>query len=443
MPYKLVLHFWSFVTVFLPLAFNGIATTRGAKMDHLQILDSLFKQGYDRRATPTNHLNNATTVSCELYIRSFGSINTETMDYEVDLYLRQKWQDERLKHSDITEPLDLNDPNLVKAIWKPEVYFPNAKAADFQYVTVPNVLVRIKPDGEILYMLRLKVTFSCMMDYAKFPLDNQVCTMEIASFSKTTEELKLEWKTKNPIIMARGLRMPQFEIVRIQASNCQESFQIGNYSCLVAEYYLHRNVGYHLVQSYLPTMLIVAISWVSFWMDVDSVPGRTTLGVTTLLAVSSQSSGIQSEFPQVSYVKAIDVWMGTCIAFVFSALLEFTIVNYMWRKLQPELLKKIVSIPDHVHHTTSGPASNAVSCKPQQDLCTDNDKAAGLNANDFAVAVTVVKKVLLQEGYHNTNDFYVCDNQSISARRIDEYSRFMFPIAFAMFNLMYWTYYLK
>ncbi|RZF35655.1 hypothetical protein LSTR_LSTR013066 [Laodelphax striatellus] len=102
-------------------------------------------------------------------------------DYEVDLYLRQKWQDERLKHADITEVLDLNDPNLVKAIWKPEVYFPNAKHAEFQFVTVPNVLIRINPDGEILYMLRLKLTFSCMMDLSKFPLDNQICTMEVAS----------------------------------------------------------------------------------------------------------------------------------------------------------------------------------------------------------------------------------------------------------------------
>lgn len=76
----------------------------------------------------------------------------------------------------------------------------------------------------------------------------------------------------------------------------------GNYSCLVAQFYLSRSVGFHLVQSYLPTMLIVVISWVSFWMDVDSVPGRTTLGVTTLLAVGSQSSGtvyvyISNQFP--------------------------------------------------------------------------------------------------------------------------------------------------
>jgi hypothetical protein len=45
--------------------------------------------------------------------------------------------------------------------------------------------------------------------------------------SKTIEELSLEWKTMNPVIMGKGLRMPQFEIVKIAASDCQESFQIG------------------------------------------------------------------------------------------------------------------------------------------------------------------------------------------------------------------------
>ena len=48
--------------------------------------------------------------------------------------------------------------------------------------------------------------------------------------SKTIEELSLEWKTMNPVIMGKGLRMPQFEIVKIAASDCQESFQIGEYS---------------------------------------------------------------------------------------------------------------------------------------------------------------------------------------------------------------------
>ena len=39
-------------------------------------------------------------------------------------------------------------------------------------------------------------------------------------------------------------------------------------------------------------------------------------------------------FPyMVKYLfQAIDVWMGACTAFVFLALIEFTIVNYLWRR---------------------------------------------------------------------------------------------------------------
>nr|CAD7445145.1 unnamed protein product [Timema bartmani] len=362
-------------------------------------------------------------------------------DYEVDLYLRQKWQDERLKHSEITEALDLNDPNLVKAIWKPEVYFPNAKHAEFQYVTVPNVLVRINPDGEILYMLRLKLTFSCMMDLSKFPLDTQVCTMEVASFSKTTEELSLEWKTKNPVLMGKGLRMPQFEIVKISSSDCQESFQIGNYSCLVAEFHLSRSVGFHLVQSYLPTILIVVISWVSFWMDVDSVPGRTTLGVTTLLAVSSHlccvvytqgmpylgPTGIQSGLPQVSYVKAIDVWMGTCTAFVFCALLEFTFVNYMWRKpINLEITKRRMRKKKQKSETLNGKSTPRTSDDEQESAVALSMKRCGTEDSPCVMDS--------QDG-----DL----ENKVMARRIDEMSRLFFPLTFIVFNVLYWSYYLS
>lgn len=82
----------------------------------------------------------------------------------------------------------------------------------------------------------------------------------------------------------------------------------GNYSCLAAKFKLHRSVGFHLVQSYIPTILIVIVSWVSFWMDVEHVPGRVALGVTTLLTISSKSAGLSSETPQVSYVKVNLIW---------------------------------------------------------------------------------------------------------------------------------------
>ena len=83
----------------------------------------------------------------------------------MDLYIRQHWVDTRLSHKSINEPMDLNDPKLVQNIWKPEVYFPNAKEGEFQYVTVPNVLLRIEPAGHILYMLRYKIEYYLFMSW--------------------------------------------------------------------------------------------------------------------------------------------------------------------------------------------------------------------------------------------------------------------------------------
>ena len=34
------------------------------------------------------------------------------------------------------------------------------------------------------------------------------------------------------------------------------------------------NLTWYNFQNYLPSILIVAVSWVSFWMDIESVPGR-------------------------------------------------------------------------------------------------------------------------------------------------------------------------
>lgn len=419
------------------------------RLSDLKIIDQMLKM-YDRRATPTNKIGQPTRVGCELFIRSFGSISEKTMDYQVDLYLRQHWEDPRLNNPAITQALDLNDPRLVQAIWKPEVYFPNAKEGEFQYVTVPNVLLRIEPAGHILYMLRLKMKFSCMMELNKYPLDVQVCTMEVASFSKTTRELLLEWNKQSPVDLSSDLKMPQFTVERVVTDHCEESSLIGNYSCLVARFHLSRSIGFHMVQSYIPTILIVVISWVSFWMDVDSVPGRTTLGVTTLLTVSSKSAGLNAETPQVSYVKAIDVWMGACTAFIFAALIEFTIVNYLWRKRS---YSTETSIQDRTGYQT-GSSMNNGDQQTQIELLSRE----GQSSNSLA---TISQQQ--QQGIHpgnnvatpiNDENFHLFDDQlpptkytstnycGCSGVKVDEACRVLFPLNFVMFNVLYWWYYL-
>ena len=50
--------------------------------------------------------------------------------------------------------LDLPVKDVWKKIWVPDLFFPNEKQAHSHCVTVPNRLIRISPDGRVLYSSR-------------------------------------------------------------------------------------------------------------------------------------------------------------------------------------------------------------------------------------------------------------------------------------------------
>ena len=64
-----------------------------------------------------------------------------------------------------------------------------------------------------------------------------------------------------------------------------------------------REFSYYLIQYYIPCCMLVIVSWVSFWLDQNAVPARVSLGVTTLLTMSTQTSSINNTLPPVSYTK--------------------------------------------------------------------------------------------------------------------------------------------
>uniref|UniRef100_A0A914NG05 Neurotransmitter-gated ion-channel transmembrane domain-containing protein n=1 Tax=Meloidogyne incognita TaxID=6306 RepID=A0A914NG05_MELIC len=66
------------------------------------------------------------------------------------------------------------------------------------------------------------------------------------------------------------------------------------YSCVRLKLLLRREYSYYLIQLYIPCVMLVVVSWVSFWLDKDAVPARVSLGVTTLLTMTTQASGINS-----------------------------------------------------------------------------------------------------------------------------------------------------
>ena len=66
-------------------------------------------------------------------------------------------------------------------------------------------------------------------------------------------------------------------------------------------------MGYYLIQMYIPSLLTVILSWVSFWINMDAAPARVALGITTVLTMTTQSSGSRASLPKVSNMTTVSL----------------------------------------------------------------------------------------------------------------------------------------
>ena len=71
----------------------------------------------------------------------------------MDVYLRQLWQDSRLTTELFNGSITLNHECISK-IWVPDLFISNSKYGLFHDITVPNILLRIDNDGNIIYSQR-------------------------------------------------------------------------------------------------------------------------------------------------------------------------------------------------------------------------------------------------------------------------------------------------
>ena len=75
-------------------------------------------------------------------------------EYEMDMFLRQRWRDPRLAYTRYNHTLTLDFSRTVM-LWIPDLFFSNEKKARFHEITVPNRYVRLWPNGELLFSQRL------------------------------------------------------------------------------------------------------------------------------------------------------------------------------------------------------------------------------------------------------------------------------------------------
>nr|ACA13298.1 histamine-gated chloride channel hclBT1 [Drosophila melanogaster] len=347
---------------------------------------------YDKNRAP-KLLGQPTVVYFHVTVLSLDSINEESMTYVTDIFLAQSWRDPRLRlPENMSEQYRILDVDWLHSIWRPDCFFKNAKKVTFHEMSIPNHYLWLYHDKTLLYMSKLTLVLSCAMKFESYPHDTQICSMMIESY------LVFIWNMTDPLVVNTEIELPQLDISNNYTTDCTIEYSTGNFTCLAIVFNLRRRLGYHLFHTYIPSALIVVMSWISFWIKPEAISARVTLGVTSLLTLATQNTQSQQSLPPVSYVKAIDVWMSSCSVFVFLSLMEFAVVNNFMGPVATKAMKgysdeNISDLDDLKHHRES-------IIEPQYDT--------------------------------------FCHGHA-TAIYIDKFSRFFFPFSFFILNIVYWT----
>ncbi|XP_023694468.1 gamma-aminobutyric acid receptor subunit beta-1 isoform X2 [Paramormyrops kingsleyae] len=383
-------------------------------------VDKLLK-GYDIRLRP-DFGGAPVDVGMSIDIASIDMVSEVNMDYTITMYFQQSWRDKRLSYTGI--PLNLTlDNRVADQLWVPDTYFINDKKSFVHGVTVKNRMIRLHPDGTVLYGLRITTTAACMMDLRRYPLDEQNCTLEIESYGYTTDDIEFYWQGGSSVTGVDSIELPQFSIINYRTLSKKVVF---------------------------------------------------ATGITTVLTMTTINTHLRETLPKIPYVKAIDIYLMGCFVFVFLALLEYAFVNYIFFGRGPHLQKKVAEKAAKTNNEKSRLDSNKVQVDAHGNILLTNlgihnevsgaEMLAGLGdprATMFSydsASIQYRKPMASRDLYSRPAVDQPLGHKKSKLRRrasqlkvkipdltdvnaIDKWSRVIFPITFTFFNLVYWLYY--
>ncbi|XP_039330390.1 gamma-aminobutyric acid receptor subunit delta isoform X2 [Saimiri boliviensis] len=429
-------------------AMNDIGDYVGSNLEisWLPNLDGLIA-GYARNFRPGIG-GPPVNVALALEVASIDHISEANMEYTMTVFLHQSWRDSRLSYNHTNETLGL-DSRFVDKLWLPDTFIVNAKSAWFHDVTVENKLIRLQPDGVILYSIRITSTVACDMDLAKYPMDEQECMLDLESYGYSSEDIVYYWSESQEHIHGLDkLQLAQFTITSYRFTTELMNFKsAGQFPRLSLHFHLRRNRGVYIIQSYMPSVLLVAMSWVSFWISQAAVPARVSLGITTVLTMTTLMVSARSSLPRASAIKALDVYFWICYVFVFAALVEYAFAHFNadYRKKQKQKTKVRVSRPRAEMDVRSAIvlfSLSAAGVTQELAISRRQRRVPGNLMGSYRSAGVETAETKKEGAARSGGQGGIRARlRPIDADTIDIYARAVFPAAFAAVNVIYWAAY--
>ncbi|KAL3077279.1 hypothetical protein niasHS_013268 [Heterodera schachtii] len=427
----------------------------------------LLLNNYSRSVSPSNPV----AVFVETTIQDINELNVMSNSFSADLWFSAIWHDPRLSFAHFNscrQNLSFDD-TFEKFLWSPNVCLVNTKMSRVHSSPKPNVLLMLLSNGTVWLNYRAP----CEFRLSDFPMDTVLCSLVFESYSFNTATVTIDWLPLAAVTLQTAeISASDFELTHTKHYKHTEYYKAGEWYRLTVEVGFRRRYGYYVLQVYANMYINVFLSWIAFCISLKALPARVILSVNTLMSLCLQFGNVIGSLPPVSYVKSIDYFMFVCIAFIFASLLEMAFIAYKDKKMVLRSLRMSLGIGSLFNLAGLSTASVAEGEENEQigrRMANSRRRSSSVKKQvEMARERDILGEEMMDEGIHHLDDVLPisemlmeeddaprvreCVVHNLVARhrqrflarghRVDQLSFVLFPMAFSLFNALYWTYYL-
>ena len=177
----------------------------------------------------------------------------------------------------------------------------------------------------LMFQTRVYVQTKCSMNFDEFPFDKQECNVLVSSMQR---QRSIVWNTKGINWFKTDMRHPEYDIDIKEYEEKEITKENRTLAVSGFIFYMNRKSRSYIVTYFLPCFLMVILSWVSFLIKPEVVPGRIGLLLTVLLMMINLNNTVSRSSPISGSINPLLIWIQGSIAFVFLALIEYATILF-------------------------------------------------------------------------------------------------------------------
>jgi len=282
-------------------------------------------------------------IYVSLQLNKLKSVDVIKRTFTLEVWIRYIWNDPRLAYDDTCLQTNLIDSvgftaGFMPSIWTPDLY----SKSEASKPVVANSAFWVSPSGRVWKLDKIFHTLSCPLDYRMMPYDHHTCNITIAGFTPDASEIKLSFPNGSSYF--EGLNSPvnyicmkggsvEFQPISITGYQNQATYgqSVVPETSMTYVFVFQRLPGFYISYRLTPMILVVIISYLSFWTSRGAVPARIALVVISFLALTNMINALVLDLPRShEYVWLLSLMQGS-MYFILIATIEYALINYLGR----------------------------------------------------------------------------------------------------------------